>query len=274
MTKPEVYDFEEFHELFRASVDWYKANDRRVSLRWLAQRLELKSHTFLMRIASGSKAPTDELLAKIAGVFDWSIDEFVYAKVLVGLKRATTIEEKEFFTQKRLDIRKESANVMLQLDAFELISHWYSLAIFELVHLKEFNSDPAWIAGKLGRSVTEEMVIETIERLVRLGLLKRLDNGLLQRAIDSFTTPHNIPSVALRRFHSQLLDLAKDSLESVPYQKRFLFGHTLPFHSEKLADAQHLIVEFRERFHNLMKDDQRPDSVYQLGIQFFPLTES
>ena len=269
--RPNIYDFNQFHTLLDSFFKWLKQANPKASMRWIAKRLDLKSHTYIVRLTRGEKFPSDPLFAKIAKIFNWTVDEFAFARALLGHNSATTHDERDFFLAKIEDLRREVPARLLQLDEFESISKWYHLAIFELSSVKGFSSDPEWIAHRLGHAISAETVDESLRRLCRLGLLREVKGVGYERAVSAFTTSNNIPNGAIRSFHSQMLDRAKESLDSVPMSHRFVFGHTIPIAASKLPDAQQLIIEFRARFHKLMESSEA-DSVYHLAIQFFPLT--
>jgi uncharacterized protein (TIGR02147 family) len=268
--KPSIYEYDAFGPYLTAQLEWLKASDARLSLRWLAKRLEMRSHTHLLRIASGDKRPTEELLAKLAPLFELSVDELAFAKALVGLAGAESPGERAFYKDKLGELKVEGESVLLAIDAFESIAHWHHLAIFEMTALPGFCSDPEWIAARLGGDVTPDVAQESIERLVRLGLLRRTEDGGIERVISTFQTSNNVPSAAIRRFHAEHLDRAKAALEAVPVPLRLFFGQTLPLNRARLAEAQDLIVEFRSRFHKIMSGSE-PDAVYHLGIQLVPV---
>ena len=64
------------------------------------------------------------------------------------------------------------------LDAFQVISDWYHLAIVELANTPDFRGEPYGIARSLGISVVEARA--ALERLLRLGMLARSDSGCIR----------------------------------------------------------------------------------------------
>lgn len=273
MVKPIVYACEDFPSFFSAHLKWLKSTNPKYSLRWVARQLGLKSHSYLLALCAGTKSPTKSMLNRMAEIFDLNVDDFAYIKVLVGLQTAKTLNEKEFFVQHLAEIKKRAPEALLELEVFEMMSHWYYLAIFELVGLPSFQSDPIWIAEQLGDALGTTTIQDALDRLIRLKFLEKGPSGHYRRCIETFTTTNNIPSAAIRNFHRQMLQLAERTLDHVPVPQRLFFGQTMGISKENLDEAQNLIVAFRARFDSLMKTSQ-PDSVYQLAIQFFPLTKS
>jgi len=271
MEKPFVFDYQTFAELLVAWTDWLKETNAKFSIRWAAKRMGLKSHAHLLRLVSGEKYPSDELLNRLAALMDLTVDEFAFVRALAELSRTKRPDERAFILDKIESLKRTVPDALLQLDAFELIAHWYHLAIFEMTVLPDFQSDPEWIATRLGGSVSTEMVVDSLTRLEKLGLICRSRDKFV-RAVDQFNTTHNIPSVAIRTFHAEMLEKARLALNEVPVNLRCFFGHTMPFDTQKLEQASNLLIEFRGRFHKLMEGGE-PDSIYHLGLQFVPLTK-
>jgi hypothetical protein len=65
---------------------------------------------------------------------------------------------------------------------------------------------------------------------------------LRQRKALTDPATHSIPSAAIRGFHAEMLDKAKEALNGVPVEQRFFFGHTMPFDATKLREAVNLMV--------------------------------
>ncbi len=160
----------------------------------------------------------------------------------------------------------------LALDTFELIADWYHYAIFELIQVQDFKSDPKWIAKRLGIHVVEANA--AIERLLRLNLVQ-VSNRRLQQKVSFITTIKNPHSAeAFRKQQMQILKKALVALEQVPIEKRDQSGLTLAINSERLPEIKEKIKQFRRSLYRTLDKDQKKDAVYQLSISFYPLTQN
>jgi uncharacterized protein (TIGR02147 family) len=163
----------------------------------------------------------------------------------------------------------------LTLDAFQVIADWYHYAIFELVTLKDFRPEPRWMAKILGISVSEVHV--AIERLFRLGLLQKdPETGYWTQGSPLITTTGNpFTAAAFRKLQAQVLHMALVALEEVPIEERDQTSMTMAIPVSKIPEAKERIKKFRREFcAGLQDNDANRDSVYQLGISFYPLTRS
>lgn len=272
LESPLIYRFNSFHEFLAAYFAVEKTRNARFSYRWLAKKLGFRSHTHLLRIVQGTDVPSPDVLAKLAELCGLSTEDLAFAKALLALQNAASPDERDFCSQKLSELRRDSPATLIAQEAFEMVAQWHHVAIFEMICLPGFTDDPAWIAGRLGRAVTPEQVADSLMRFERLGLTMRTKNGKITRTSDAFTTAHNIPSAAIRSFHRQLLERALAAIDGEPVSRRSLFGHTMPIDSGRMAEAQQLILEFRQRFHAVMSKTGSPDSIYHLAVQLLPLT--
>ncbi|MCX6125358.1 MAG: DUF4423 domain-containing protein [Proteobacteria bacterium] len=268
-----VYDHVSFQSALNTWIQVLKERDNKFSLRWLAKRVGLKSHTFILRVSQGEKPPNDSLVAKLAEFMQLTVDEEIYLHALAGLARARKMQERDFFSEKIHSIRRTSRDKLMDLSEFDSISSWYHLALLEVLALKDFRSDSEWIQQRLIASVTTSQIEEGLSRLKVLGLIEEQDGKLVRTGANDFNTPHNVPSMAIRRFHAQMMDRAKESLDLVSVEQRCFLSRTITFNQSKVGEVAQMMLEFRNRFQNLFQKETG-NSVYHLSLQFFPLTKA
>ncbi len=154
-------------------------------------------------------------------------------------------------------------------EEFNLISDWTHFAILSLSRLKNNKSNAKWIAKKLGIDPIKAM--EAFLRLQRLGLIEITSNSFKQSK-RPLTTTTDVPSAAIRRYHKQNLDLAREKIETVPIGRREFSAITMAVNPTKINKVKKMINEFKQLVCQELEDDQVSE-VYTLSIQLFPLTE-
>lgn len=159
----------------------------------------------------------------------------------------------------------------LSLERFKIISDWHHFAILELTELDVFESDPKWIAGRLG--VPTKIVNDALDRLLDFGLLEKNKNGELRQTQVNLATPSGIPSRELREHHSQILMKADKALHEVDISERDFSAITLAFNSEQIEEIRGELKELRRRLGQKIQDKALKDRVYCLSIQFFPVDQ-
>lgn len=158
----------------------------------------------------------------------------------------------------------------LALDQFEMIANWYHFAILDFSTLPGKSATPASAAAYLGIRVSEAR--QAIERLESLGLLERR-NGKLVKAQAKLTTTNNVPSLALRAFHKQMLSKASAAIEAQSVDKRYFISRTLTLKKAQLKELCQLIDDFYDRVSQSVSATEDHDALYQLNVQFFDLKE-
>lgn len=158
----------------------------------------------------------------------------------------------------------------LDADKFRAIADWFHFAILELVAVQSFKKDPAWIARALGINIIQAR--SALDRLLRLGLLKVKDGKLICTGANA-ANPDGRPSLAVRKFHSQILSRATRALTSQNVEEREFFNLVIALSERDLPVAKQMIQEFGEYFRKNVQKSNPKTRVYNLSLQFFALQE-
>lgn len=150
------------------------------------------------------------------------------------------------------------------------ISDWYNLALMELLYVEGLDHTHGAFAHKLG--IREEIIQETIERLLHLGYIE-WQNGKLVPRDPQLATSSQVPSAAIRAYHNQMLDKAKEALEEKPVERRDFSSMVFALNSSQMEYARSRIQEFRRNLVHELEEIPGKDSVFCLSLQFFELTE-
>jgi uncharacterized protein (TIGR02147 family) len=230
-----------------------KTHNPRYSLRSFAKHLGI-SPGHLSSLISGKKSLTVRQASLIANRLKLSP-----AKKQKLLDAVAPVLQ----SQGTLDMRQ------LQEDEFALISEWYHLAILSLARLPKVNLQARSIARRLG--ITEAQTESALNRLIHLGFLAK-SNGRLSRTVKPLQTTTDVPSEAIRRYHRQILDVAKARNDLVPVERKAFTTMTLPINVGKLPVAKKMIDDFNDRICLELEDGELQD-VYALCVQLFPVCE-
>ena len=255
-------DFRSFLQL--EIVQRCKTNPQ-YSVRAFAKLLKIDSST-LSQILRGRRAITERLVMRLGDRLSLSPTEI--KRFLNNNRPHRDPSDKK---AKRAARRDPGYN--LSVETYHLIADWYHFAVFELVTVIGFESEPKWIARKLGITVMEAQV--AIERLKRLGLIIVAPNGDYKQGSSFITTTGNpFTDLALRRVQAQILSKSMTALEEIPFEQRDHTGTMMAIHSKRLPKAKEMIREFRRSLCEYLQQDTKRDCVYQLGVSLFPLTIS
>ena len=228
------------------------------SLRAFSRMVEV-SPAVLSRILSGKRKLTFNLAVRIADALHLGPAE---RELLYSFYLTNTIEQSESV------IKKEKE---LSIDCFNAMKEWYHYGITQLLYVKNFNDDPKWIAKML--SITELEARLAIDRLIRLEILDRDDNGVLYRTSMHLSTSTDIASSGIRHFQKQILEKSIQSLEADDLKERDITSITIAINEERIEEAKKEIKKFRMRMSEFLSTGEKT-RVYNLGIHLIPLSRS
>jgi len=249
-----------------------KSIDNRYSLRFLSDRVGLSSKSHLKMVADGSRNLSMALAGKLGKVIGLNDEESSFFVALVRYGQAkSTVEQQAALDELRrkrkfLDVHR------LELDHFDYLSDQFTLTLRELVGFPDFEEDPYWIASKLPMDASPKRIKEALDKLLRLGLVRRDENGKLQVCHLHQVTGDGLKSMALKTFYEHTFKRAADSMQ-FRSDVRHLGGLTMAISQETyekiIEQYKHFIGEVR----HLVDEDETPDQVYQLVMGLFPLTK-
>ena len=212
--------------------------------------------------------------ALVANALNFSADQKILFIELAGsqFSRNQTQRNKALHKLHLLE-RLSKKSKSLDLDLFTSVSEWQHLAIVEMTFLKDFKSDPQWIAEYLGLEVS--VVEDSIIRLLKFKLIV-IKNGKLLATENYSLVDGRRPLAAVRKFHKQVLDKAQLAIENQTIEERSLRSTIVAIRKDKLKEAFLVIEKFHQDFceeigegsiHNFEKD-----CLYALSTQFFKLS--
>jgi len=159
---------------------------------------------------------------------------------------------------------------ILELDRFRILSEWYHIAILDLTLVKQFRPDAIWVAARLG--IEADQVRIAVARLERLGLLKVTPTSWIKTTA-RLALPTNHSERAVREFHEQMIDKARETLQSPAaedFSAREISAITFVVDPSKMAQAKKKIEKFKREMLAFMGDGECTE-LYQMNVQLFPL---
>ncbi len=177
------------------------------------------------------------------------------------------------YLRELLDVPKEATHEakLLQTDVLKVLTSWYHIAILDFTSCQGFISSTQWVSHKLG--ISSVQVRHAVDRLQRLGLIQIKGNRWVKKD-KHLNMPTAIPEEHLRKFHEEMIDKAKDNLSKqskADYSRRDISAATMAIDPKNKELALRKIQRFHKEMAALLTEGT-PKEVYQLNIQFFPLT--
>lgn len=163
---------------------------------------------------------------------------------------------------------QKDAKTLCELAFYEVIAEWEHYAILTLMDSYSFQSNPAWIAARLG--ITPVRTGKVLQNLIEAGLVSESPEGFA-KCQPKVRTSDDQMSQALRFAHSEELVMAQDKMTNLPVGERDMSSTMICMPRHQVGKAKKLIREFRQKFAELCEDPAGED-IYQMCVQFFPLS--
>jgi uncharacterized protein (TIGR02147 family) len=234
----------------------YKTRNRSYSLRAYAKRLNINSGA-LSAIMAGSRRVSPILAERLINKMALSPEEIEQIESLFELEKKKINEG-------------QTHTLQLRSDQFHAIVDGIHFSLLCLMETHDYRSDVEWMAKRLGETPTR--IKQALTRLERLDLVRFSQKGEWKSTGERLRTSDGVADLAVRRFHEERLEEAKDKLHSVPVDDRDFFASTLAIKKSRLPLAKQLVREFKKKMESVLEKDPK-DEVYRICIQVYPVTQ-
>jgi uncharacterized protein (TIGR02147 family) len=198
--------------------------------------------------------------------------ECEYFVSLVHFNNATSLKEKEFHLAKMGELAGRGLGYILGEAHYAYFSEWHHPAVRELACMPSFLGDFAALARSLRPAITAKQARESVDLLLRLGLLRKTAHGRYVQADGNVQTADELTSFIILRYQKEGIRLADAALESVDPEERDISTFTAGISRECFLAVKKELQAFRRHLSRLVEKDRGADRVYQLNLQFFPLS--
>jgi len=264
-----IRDYSDYKPFLRALLQEKMTKNPSFSLRRMALLCGV-SAACLSRIIQGKRRLAADTATKIVNAFQMSAKDADYLHTLVAVERCQNSAERDRLMLK-LSKAQTKNTTTLSMEVFRMVADWQHFAILSLANSSGFKGSPSWIANRLGISVSDAKL--AFQRLQELGLLKMSEQNEWIVSEPNLETAHDQAEVAVRENHRQHLAKAADILNTVPLTLREFNNLSVCMNLDQTEKAKQRIREFVDSF-NSEFDQKKSKEVFQLNVQFYPLTNT
>ncbi|MGE0614042.1 MAG: TIGR02147 family protein [Bacteriovoracia bacterium] len=273
--KPRIFSYRDYRGFIRDHVEHMKRWKPGFSFRHLSRVAGLSSPNYFRWVIDGKRNLTTDTIKRFAKALGLNQHEKRYFESLVRFNQADNPEAQRRF---EADLVKNSQFEELrpirelQLDYY---ARWYYIPIREMAAARDFREDPAWIAAQLSPPISADEAREALTRLQAIGLLQRNTEGRLELSEPVVTTPDDVVSVSVAKFHRQMILMAAESLKTVPKREREVSSVTLLASADQFARMKDLLRNFKDELLKIAGEGLPTSGrVYQLNFQLYPISKA
>lgn len=267
-----LFEYLNYREFLKDAYEERHASDWRFSHRYIAEKAEFDASMF-NKILQGKRNLTARLVSVFADIFCRDDREKQYFADMVAFNQAKNHSESRQYLEK-LVATKECKVEEVARDQFEYFDHWYHAVVRELVTFYPYVGDDAALGLMVRPAITASQVKSSIALLERLSMIrKNPETGFYEQTQGLISSGSESYSTAVNAYIQQNLDVATSAMDRFSREERNL--STLAFACDE--GTYNELVEMVRRFRRevLAKVDQcqKPNRVFQLGMQLFPLSD-
>jgi len=243
------------------------------SFRYFAKKASINSSSFYPQIIRGERNLTKATIFKTCIAFGLSDQQAEYFENLVFFNQAKSIKEKNIYFDRLIEKQKLRNVKKIKEEQYEYFSEWYHCVIREAVVILKFSGDYSGLARFVRPAISVEQAKKSVQLLVRLGFLNKEGNHYVQSEpllATSGSTDFEIHQ--LMNFQIQQLKMAIAAYDRWKQDKRLTSATVFSVSRKTYRQFVEVLRECRLQMMKLAMEDNCPDQVYVLSMNFFPMT--
>jgi uncharacterized protein (TIGR02147 family) len=282
--KPSTLSILDYTDYRRYLSDYYharKLTSKAFSYRYFAKKAGINSVGLYKDVVEGRQHLGRALIFKFSVALGLSKKEAEYFEYMVFFNEADTVEERTLFFERMMAYQKSKAKIV-DTTKYEYYQKWYYSAVRALVAMGKFRDDERdykTIAGILNPRIRPVEAKKAIGVLERLGLINKNNAGIFVVTDAVITTgmlmpDANVTALNVVNFQNEVMTLANGSLDRFGAENINLSTLTLGISEATMKAIKEELSAVRNTIAALAEKDAAADRVYQLNMQFFPMSDT
>jgi uncharacterized protein (TIGR02147 family) len=273
-----IYIYLEYRKYLQDYYLLKKKQNNLFSFRVFSRMAGVNTPNFLQLLIQGKRNLKESTITSVSKAIGHNEEEAAYFRLLVKFDQANVVEEKTDYFLQLSKIRKPYKINNITDIQFEHYRCWYYKAIRELLAFYPFYPDEQYayrnLATILRPAIKQKEASTAIKHMLKLGLLKKDESNRIVPTARFITTGDEVNSLFVRKFHEAMMEIAKESQDNFPPDKRDVSCLTVSISDEGFDIIKKEIQLFRKQLLEIVKRDDNPKNVFQINFQLFPLTNT
>lgn len=254
--------------------DFYDERKREVSFTWreYARLAGFTSPTYLKLVCEGKSNLSDLGVERVASAMSLGGFELVYFRYLVHFNQAKNDDDRKAAYASMKDIAKAHKIRVVNSDAFTYFESWRNPVLRELVAMMP-GATPEALAEMCWQPVTAEEVYKSLDFMVEVGVLKKKSKNVYVQVDKALISNSDVMPVAIRSMHREMAGFAQKAIDDFEVNERNFTGVTMGVDCSSYEQIVRELESFRRKIVAIANSSGKPDRVYRMNLQLFPLTK-
>jgi uncharacterized protein (TIGR02147 family) len=270
-----IYGYTDYRGYLKDFYEFKKDSARGYSYRSFSKTAGFSSPNFLKLVIDGKRNISPEAIDKFIKALRLTPQMGEYFRALVKMNQSKSDDDKAKFYEDLKHLTPHAKRRELNVEEYQYLSSWLYPVLRELIELKSFRDDPYWIARRLKSKVNVSDITKALSWLVKAGFIEKLANGCYTSHDNMVLTSDEVKNLAIRNYHRQMLEQAKEALEELDVSEREFGALTFSLPSSALDELKFKLKNFRRDLHTWAMQtvsDSSGEMVVQVNLQMYPHT--
>jgi uncharacterized protein (TIGR02147 family) len=267
---PDIFDYTDYCAFLR---DFFEERRKKLpffSYRFFGRKVGVDPGN-LIKILQGKRHLSDAGIKQVILYAQFSGREAKYFETLVRFKKAKREQDNKVLFEKLMAIQRIDP-YRLEPDQYEFYREWHHTVVLALLYIIDFRGNYKALAERIQPRISVQQAHESIKLLLKLKLVRKEPGGKFIPTNTIITTGKNWKSIAIRSFQQQGIKLALEAFERFPSDERDISTVSIAVAQDDLEEIKRVTSEYRRTVLQIASASEKPDRVYQLNIQLFPLS--
>lgn len=268
---PRIFDYTNYRLFLKDRFEAEKTASE-FSYSVFAQRAGLKSRSFLRLVISGRRNLTEDSIKRITQGFALSDLESKAFACLVRYAQAEELETRQKHWEKFLQIASVERKSFRVRDDYMYLTRMAYPLLSVLLRQEHISHDFENLSRLTGLDL--ESLQEGLEILCNLGLITEIRPGVYKASTPTANTSDDVPNIAIKTFHKNVLSRAAESIE-LPTPQREFQTVLMALRPEDVAYLRSRVRAWADEVDHTYSGFQRGSTqIYALNFNLIPMTPS
>lgn len=270
-----IYGYTNFRQYLKDYYEFRKDSQRGYSFRAFSKAAGFTSPNILKLVIDGERNISPEAAQKFVKGLNLKGQMAEYFATLVKMNQAKSDADKEYYFSILQKLTPQAKKRDLNTESHKYLSHWLFPVIREMTTLKEFRDDPYWISRRIYGKASINEITQAVQFLHQEGFLEKVDGRTVMKD-NMVLSSDEVRSLSIRNYHRQMLEQAKESLESIPVEEREFGAVTFSIPESAVNELKYKLKQFRRDLHTWamqVAEDKGGELIIQYNAQMYPHTK-
>jgi uncharacterized protein (TIGR02147 family) len=271
-----ITSYLDYREFLRDAFETLKKGNAEFSYRAFAKLCGSNSPNYLQLILANKLNMQIPAISLLAPALKLSRSDISYFTELLLFNHAKTFKDRDNHYQNILRIKALNTHAKIDKSQYSYYSKWYHSAVRALLGYYQFNPQTDNyndLGRQLRPGISGQQAKSSIALLEKLSLIRLNNKGCFEQSSPVVTSGSNIHSLAVTKYQTEMMRHAITALQECPLKQRDISTLTMNISGRNFDIMRNKIIQLRKELIELAREDNDDDRVYQLNIQFFPLTK-